>query len=343
MCRFLYKKTPGRFELTVYVTRRHQSIVADLDEAFWKDMEQESSDEFFNGHTYPSFCTGVLVVPGKEGDLAMGQFNQAVVGDGDSVRVKPKVCEDLLWSSKGLFRVHYPFLAVEVFHQAFESKRIVKVTDASLKAELIFGKSRVEQVKKLALEFLGQGSHGDEKTVSCRDPFGLALIEDLADRAGCDMTIRILSGKEIGSCGPSLFPVFSQQGEQPRAEHDRAIFAPFSGSNMDKHALRIDIAGCTQRAYFRDPQPRSVCGGNNGSMFSRLNLFENPDDLLLSEDLGESFVGFWPRDIVNLTRRLERSPVKELDARHMHSQLGGRDLALLFEMEEKCSNLFLFQ
>ena len=127
-----------------------------------------------------------------------------------------------------------------------------------------------------------------------------------------------------------------------RAEHDRAVFASLSGSNMDKHALRVDVAD-SQRANFGDSQSRSIRGGDNGFMLDGSNLLENPDDLLLGEDHGESFVCFWPGDLIDLVWCFKRGPVQEFNTGHMHSQVRGGDFALLFEMEEKSSDIFLRQ
>ncbi len=117
------KKLPGRFQLTVCVAWSHQSVMADLDQAFGKNMEQESSHEFFSSHTYLSFGARVLVVPGKEGDYVGVQGNQTMVGYGNPVGVQAKVSEDLLGASEWFCVIHVPFLAIELVLQSVKSNR----------------------------------------------------------------------------------------------------------------------------------------------------------------------------------------------------------------------------
>ena len=89
------EKLAGDIEVGCCVARSHESVVSDLDEAWRKDVEEESSDEFSGRERYGSFKAGVVVVSCQEGDLTIIHFHEAVVGDGHLVRVESEVSEDL--------------------------------------------------------------------------------------------------------------------------------------------------------------------------------------------------------------------------------------------------------
>jgi len=140
--------------------------MSNFDKAWGKNVEEESADEFLSRQGYESLFTWVVVVAGKESDRPSAHFYEAMVGDGNLVRVQPKVSEDLLRTSKRLFGIDHPFLAVELVHKTPERSRASEVFDISLEPECLSGKSPCERVEELPSEYFGKNAHRDKEVVS---------------------------------------------------------------------------------------------------------------------------------------------------------------------------------
>ena len=86
-------------------------------------------------------------------------------------------------------------------------------------------------------EAVSQGVHGDvlaQAGIPCGPDAD--LVHSLAgDRLAWDVAREEPVGR------PNDLPVFAEQGEQPRREHDVAIPAPFGLSDADDHALAVDV------------------------------------------------------------------------------------------------------
>ena len=90
-----------------------EAEVADADEAFGEQMQQEAAQELVarDGHQFLMIVVN-RVTPAK-GDLAVGQRNQAMVGDGDAVRVAAEILEHVVGTAEGWFGVDDPIFAEE--------------------------------------------------------------------------------------------------------------------------------------------------------------------------------------------------------------------------------------
>ena len=86
----------------------HQAVVTDADKVLGQDVEQEAADEFSRGDGDPA------AVLGQEGDDAVGDLEQALVGDAGAVRVAAEVLDGVFGSTEGRFDVGVPVDAVEV-------------------------------------------------------------------------------------------------------------------------------------------------------------------------------------------------------------------------------------
>lgn len=89
-----------------------------------------------------------------------------MVGDCNLVRVESQVLEDVVGSSKRLFRVDDPFFFIEFVDESPEILWLLKVLDVVEEPQLVPGIRLLEKVEKLAGEFLGKGTYGYEEVVS---------------------------------------------------------------------------------------------------------------------------------------------------------------------------------
>ena len=82
--------------------------VTDTHEAFGQDMEEEAADEFLSMEGQGLFSVLVFAIPISEGDLAVFEFEDAVIGERHTVSVAAEVIEDLLWGGERFFRIDDP-------------------------------------------------------------------------------------------------------------------------------------------------------------------------------------------------------------------------------------------
>src|SRR6266436_4949004 len=86
-----------------------QTVVADFDKAWWEDVLQEAANELCGSDgTVLKLLRGRLFV--RESNLALLQFTQAVVTEGDAKDVRSEILESLHATANGL-GVDHPVLA----------------------------------------------------------------------------------------------------------------------------------------------------------------------------------------------------------------------------------------
>ena len=74
-------------------------------------MKQEPPQKLLDGHGHQAFLVLVGIVFPAESDLAIGEVNYPVVGDGDTMSVAGQIVDDMFRSSEWPFGVDDPVLA----------------------------------------------------------------------------------------------------------------------------------------------------------------------------------------------------------------------------------------
>ena len=82
---------------------RHQSEVADPNEARWQYMEQKMAQEFVNGQRHQSFFVFMSRVAPAEGDDAVGKRDEPMVGDRHPMGVLAEIAKCVLRSAEWAF------------------------------------------------------------------------------------------------------------------------------------------------------------------------------------------------------------------------------------------------
>jgi hypothetical protein len=82
--------------------------VADTDEAVGDHVEEEAPEEFVDIEVHDLHPIAVGVVPPAKPDAAVGQGEEAVVGEGDAVGIAAEVGEYVLGPGEGRFAVDDP-------------------------------------------------------------------------------------------------------------------------------------------------------------------------------------------------------------------------------------------
>ena len=84
--------------------------MADPDEAAGQDVEQKPAEEGRGIERGESGGVAVGAVLPAEGDLAVLQLDEPLVGEGDAIGIATEVGEDLLGAGEGGLAVHDPLL-----------------------------------------------------------------------------------------------------------------------------------------------------------------------------------------------------------------------------------------
>lgn len=85
-----------------------------------------------------------------EGDLAIGQRDQAMVGDGDAVSIAAEILQDVLGSAEGWFRVDDPIFAEERTQPGSEQLGMRERRKFSAQVQLAALESRLQASDELA-------------------------------------------------------------------------------------------------------------------------------------------------------------------------------------------------
>ncbi len=88
--------------------------VSDAHEAGGKHVEQKAAQELLDRKGHQALLVAVSGVSPAKGDLVVGQGDEAMVGDGDTVRVAAQVMKNMLRTPKGRFAINNPVLAEQL-------------------------------------------------------------------------------------------------------------------------------------------------------------------------------------------------------------------------------------
>ena len=101
-----------------------EAEVPDPAEAVCQDVQQEARDELAGRQGHYLEPLRVPGVPSAEADLAAGQINEPIVGDGDPVRVAAETVQHLLWSAERPLGIDDPFEPAQGPQMGGEGRRL---------------------------------------------------------------------------------------------------------------------------------------------------------------------------------------------------------------------------
>jgi len=147
-----------------------EPIIADAMKAFGQDVQQEAADELVggDGHDLPSIV--VAIVLPREADLAVLDVAQAVVGNGDAVRIASDVVEDLLGPGKGRLGIDDPLGSPQRSQVAPEGARLPQGLQGREEPELPGVEGLVQIFEEKATKETGKHPDGKEKSWPAGDP-----------------------------------------------------------------------------------------------------------------------------------------------------------------------------
>ena len=105
------------------------------------------------------------ITPAKS-DLAIGERDQAMVGDGHTMSVAAQILQHIFWAAEGTFQVDHPVLSKQRPQPGGKDFGLSEEFQISLEAELAILKSLLKSVDELAAKDFTQHPFGKEVVVS---------------------------------------------------------------------------------------------------------------------------------------------------------------------------------
>lgn len=168
-----------------------EAEVADTDEALGEQVKQEATEKLIarERHHFLPIVVG-RVAPAK-GNLAIGQSEQAMVGDGDAVSIAAEILQDILGSAEGWFGVDDPVFAEERTQPGCEELGMGEWREFSAQVQLTAFESRLQAGDELAAKHAPQYSDGKEEAWVGSNPVGVIAGESAGGNDTVDMGMEL--------------------------------------------------------------------------------------------------------------------------------------------------------
>ncbi len=141
-----------------------QSEVADADESRRQYVEQESAQKFVDFQRHETLLILVSGIAPAESDGAVGERDQAMVGDRDTMGVLAQIAKRMLRAAKRTFGVNHPFGAEQRTKPGGERFRIRKRGECSVETKFVFGMQFPQAIHELAPEDFTENSDRQEES-----------------------------------------------------------------------------------------------------------------------------------------------------------------------------------
>ena len=106
-----------------------KSEVADADQPFRENVDQESSQKLICGNRHDFLLAAPCVVFPAKRDSIILERHQSMVGDGDAVRIAGEIVQNMFRTSEGWLGVDHPVFAEEESQERVESAGLSKTLE----------------------------------------------------------------------------------------------------------------------------------------------------------------------------------------------------------------------
>jgi len=130
------------------------------------------------------------VTPAK-GNLAVGQRDQAMVGDGDAVGIAAEILQDVLGSAEGWFGVDDPIFAEERTQPGSEELGMGERCEFSGQMQLTALEGRLQAGDELATKHAPKYGDGNEEAWVGSNPAGVITGESAGGNDTVDMRMKL--------------------------------------------------------------------------------------------------------------------------------------------------------
>jgi len=165
--------------------------VTDTNEALGEQMQEEAAQELIQGYGHQFLLIVVSRVPPAKGDLAVGQRDQSMVGDGDAVGVTAEILEHILGAPEGWFRVDHPVFAKQRSQPGGEESGLRERRQIPGKVQLASLKGQLESVDELAAKHLAEHGNGEKEARVRSNPAGVIEREPAGGNNAVNMRMNL--------------------------------------------------------------------------------------------------------------------------------------------------------
>ena len=144
--------------------------VTDADEPRRQHVQQESAQEFVDRQSHLSLLVLMSGIAPAESNDAVGERDEATVGDCHTMGVLAEIAKRMLRTAKGAFRVNHPFGAEQRTKPRRERLRILKRGECSVEAEFVFRMELFESIHELAPKHFFEHINRQEELLLRVDP-----------------------------------------------------------------------------------------------------------------------------------------------------------------------------
>ena len=163
------QELPGLLDVQATISMSQESEVADSDKAGRQHVLKESPDEFLGIQGHLADLLGAVVTI-TEGDFAISDVGEPVVGDGNSVGVPAEVVEDLLWASERLLGVDDPFFALGLVDKGCVTTRISQLREITIEVEALLLVGREQTREEDLAEMASENTDWQKESFRAADP-----------------------------------------------------------------------------------------------------------------------------------------------------------------------------
>jgi hypothetical protein len=107
----LLEKTETKWKKLRSPPVSEKSEVADAHKAAREQMQKEATQELVYGQSHQPLLVAVSGVSPTERNVAIGESDESVVGDGDAVGVGAEIAQHVFWTTEGRLGIDDPVLA----------------------------------------------------------------------------------------------------------------------------------------------------------------------------------------------------------------------------------------
>jgi len=165
--------------------------VTDTNEALGEQMQEEAAQELIQGYGHQFLLIVVSRVPPAKGDLAVGQRDQSMVGDGDAVGVTAEILEHILGAPEGWFGVDHPVFAKQRSQPGGEESGLRERRQIPGKVQLASLKGQLESVDELAAKHLAEHGNGEKEARVRSNPAGVIEREPAGGNNAVNMRMNL--------------------------------------------------------------------------------------------------------------------------------------------------------
>jgi hypothetical protein len=168
-----------------------EAEVADANEALGEQMQQETAQELIERQGHQFLLIVVSRVAPTKSDLAVGQRDQSMIGDGHAMGVAAQILEHIFGAAEGRFGVDDPVLSEQWPQPGSEDLGLREQRKMAGKMKLAMLKGRFETSDELAAKHPSEYLDGEEEVRARSNPAGVMERESAGGNNTMDMRMKL--------------------------------------------------------------------------------------------------------------------------------------------------------